>query len=127
MTSAGSTSEQPAACPSCGAAVRHYVPWCLQCYASLEPERPQPERRRPEPAQEPEGGPDEPPVTTTRADIDAIADRMLAELARDAPLVTGVLARLPESRSGRLGVAAGLVAAFGLVILLVMTVLGHLL
>ena len=121
--------ELPATCPSCGAAVRQSVPWCLQCYASL---RAEPERQ-PEPAPEPQpdagerlpedGGPR--PGSGAPVDVDAVAERMLAELRASRP-ADGRWA-LPTTRGGRTAAIVGLLVALGLVFVLALTVLGHLL
>ena len=120
--------ELPTTCPSCGAAVRQSVPWCLQCYASLRPE-PEPE---PQPEPEPEvqadaeaGAPapgQRPPVDV---DVDAIAERMLAELRANRPAESRWT--VPTSRGGRTAAVAGLLVALAVVFVLVLTVVGHLL
>jgi hypothetical protein len=115
MSTDAPTADLPATCPSCGAVVRQSVPWCLQCYASL----------RPEPEAEPGPEPGAPP--TPRADVDAIAERMLAELRASQPRTAGWPARVPSSRAGRAGVVALCIGGLGLVLVLVLTVLGHLL
>lgn len=112
-----------ARCPSCGASVqRDDVSWCVQCYASLAPVP------DPEPDPEPEvavetgerpvlDGPEErpPAARPAEAEVAALADSMIAELAREqAP--AGPLARLPASR--RSGLVLALVGALVAAILL---------
>ena len=116
----------PTTCPSCGAVVRQSVPWCLQCYANLRPDPdPAPELDPdPDPSREPQVGPV--PPSTAPADVDAVAERMLAELRMSEPRGSGWLARLPSSRGGRAAAVAGLIAVLGLVLVLVLTLVGHL-
>jgi hypothetical protein len=118
----------PSTCPSCGATVRQDVPWCLQCYASLQPESPvaQPSAGEQPVADEPTGAPAAPTAQdalTAAAEADRVADELLARLAYEDRQVNWV-ARLEQFPGGRTGaIAAGIVVA-GLVVLVALTLLG---
>jgi hypothetical protein len=135
----------PAACPSCGAAVRPDSPWCTLCYADLRPKAPEPEPApAPEPApiaaptvaKPPRGLPgDEPtwPCTTCgavnameRSTCASCGAGFMAAAKDDAPLlelpVVGDITRL--GRGQRFALAGGVVLAFILLTLLVGVVLG---
>jgi hypothetical protein len=110
-----STGEQlPAACPACGAGVRGDVTWCLRCYANLRPDPPS----RPgsvdlpgpgpgsasassdQHADDPQGQPGTgraPRAALESEQVDALADRMLAELAASAADRPAWLGRAPRT------------------------------
>jgi hypothetical protein len=132
---------RPAACPSCGAAVRQDVPWCLQCYASLLPEPEQKPEQKPELEPEPtpapvavavgrDGAPPAPGeasavgVALAPGELDAVADRMLAELAAQRDPQPRWASRLPGSRGGRAAVLAGVIAAAVAVLVAIMSLVG---
>ena len=117
-------APRPARCPQCSAVARGDVPWCLVCYAPFTPEKvpvPGPPAgpapvTGPAPAAQPDPAPD----------VDALADRLLAELAAtDARPAWG--RRLPQTRAGRAAWATGLLAGSSGVLLAVMSLVGHVL
>jgi len=142
-------AARPTRCPQCSTVVRGEVPWCLACYARLVPEpqskpHPLPEPL-PEPASEPaseptagprsqvdgglhpDPGPDACPDRDRGAvggpDVDALADRLLAELAASGQ--RPAWSRwLPSTRAARAGLAAGLLAACCGLLLLAMWLVG---
>ena len=116
----------PAACPSCGAAVRSDVAWCTLCYASLLPQ-PEPEPE-PEPEVEPEQAagvaPPQPDEPDEPAAPDVVVQRLLAELAATRDPQPAWMSRLPQGRAGKaiVMIAGGTVAS--LLLLAVMALIG---
>ena len=108
--------ERGAACPSCGAAVVTGVSWCSLCFASLLPLAPEAEPTPPA-AERPEAG-------LAASEVDAIADRMLAELAATHDPGAGWTARLPQTGGGKAGFIVGAVVVGALLLVALMTVLG---
>lgn len=132
--------DLPTACPSCGAAVRAAVDWCGLCYASLAPEPPpaavdpattvgpQPGPRRGRHSRDADDGEvgagsgvdtKAPPTST-----DALADRLLAELAATRDPQPAWLDRLPSSTGGRVALIGGAVAVGTLLLVAAMSLLG---
>ena len=114
------------------AVARGDVPWCLVCYAPFAPEQPPDPDPDPVPVQGPPAGPTQathpaPAALPERMpDVDALADRLLAELAAtDARPPWG--RRLPQTRAGRAAWATGLLAGSSGVLLAVMSLVGHVL
>jgi hypothetical protein len=128
---------RPTRCPQCSAVVRGDVPWCVACYAPLASQPDAGPAAEPEagPAAEPDAGPPaqpeaghEPDVVTAGAteaapDVDALADRLLAELAATGHRPAWSR-RLPSTRAGRAALVAGLLAACSAVLLLTMSLVG---
>ncbi len=119
-------TEQPASCPSCGATVRHDVPWCLQCYASLAaPRLPVSDDRAPDDVA-PAGVPR--PAGAARpadaAELDRIAERMLAELSTTSTALPSWWSRLPTTPAGKVAWVAGAIAVASVALVLVLAVLG---
>ena len=79
----------------------------------------------PDPEQLQADGDPRPEGRPAAADVDAVAERMLAELRASQP--TGGRWAAPTSRAGRTAAIVGLLVALGLVFVLVLTVVGHLL
>jgi hypothetical protein len=117
MTGPELDPEQPTTCPRCGAAVRHDVPWCLQCYANLrppvEPETPAGSTPAPGSARSADPG-----------EIDAIAARMLAELSTTSRSLPSWWSRVPTTPAAKALWIGGGVAVVGLVIVLLLAVVG---
>jgi len=142
-------AARPTRCPQCSTVVRGEVPWCLGCYARLLPE-PQHEPH-PEPDPEPKPGAEPTPEATAAPrceidgdlrpgsdpdasldrdrdvaggpDVEALAERLLAELAASAQRPAWSR-RLPSTRAARAGLAAGLLAACCGLLLLAMSLAG---
>jgi hypothetical protein len=117
--------------------VRADVPWCTQCYAPLRPER----------AAAPQGATDVEPASTTvdvgdpdsagvgdathsqaspnaSAEVERLAEQMLAELAAQRDDVHGLASRLPSTSAGRAALVAVVALVGTALVLLVMFVLG---
>jgi pyruvate/2-oxoglutarate dehydrogenase complex dihydrolipoamide acyltransferase (E2) component len=128
-------SGRPARCPRCAAAVRGDVPWCLTCYARFDEAGAAAgtTAAEPSPPAAPESSPPAAPATTPsrpddepdpgREDLEAVAARMLAELAatRDR---AGWAGRLPRSRAGRAVLVSVLLAGCSGVLLGAMQLVG---
>src|SRR4051794_24011632 len=115
---------RPTRCPQCSAIARGDVAWCLVCYAPFAAEQVPDPGRHPDAARAPQAPPAA--IPRSRQDVDAVADRLLAELAatgRRAPWPPW----LPVTRGGRAVLATGLLAGSSGALLAVMSVLGHLL
>lgn len=130
MTANPATAPEPdryAACPSCGAVAHATVSWCTLCFASLTPPEPTPQ---PTPASEPpaqdrpEAGAPTSDVGAPTSDVDAIADRMLAELAATGEPKPGWTAKLPRTGGAKAGVIVGGVVIGSLLLVSLMTVVG---
>ena len=110
-TDPATTPELPTACPSCGAAVRSSVSWCSLCFAPLTVADVV-EDATDSPADASRGGPvpsllpSAPAVgaDADRAHLDAVASRLLAELAAQQGPRPG--SRLPPGRAARAGLMA---------------------
>ncbi len=144
-----SISTSPAVrCPRCSAHVRAGSDWCTLCYADLrpappEPVAPEPAPVQPDPAQAAveQGAPAEQPparrgkharknpasdgggataVATPTAQVGALAEQMLAELAAsEAKNPLGALAGAVDSSGKRVAIMlGGTAAAIGLILLL---------
>ena len=121
-------APRPARCPQCSAVARGDVPWCLVCYAPFAPEQPPGPVPRPGPPAGPTPATHPAPAALPERipDVDALADRLLAELAAtDARPAWG--RRLPQTRAGRAAWATGLLAGGSGVLLAVMSLVGHVL
>ena len=119
MTANPATAPEPdryAACPSCGAVAHATVSWCTLCFASLTPPAPTPAFEPP--AQ------DGPEAGAPTSDVDAIADRMLAELAATGEPTPVWTARLPRTGGAKAGVIVGGVVIGSLLLVSLMTVVG---
>jgi hypothetical protein len=124
----------PPACPSCGAAVRGDVSWCTQCYAPLrEPARPPagdvgataadagppPEALHDtEPTAARSGG------TADPAEVERLAEQMLAKLAVERDDVHGLASRVPRTAGARALLVTLVIVVGSAIILLLMFVLG---
>jgi hypothetical protein len=133
--------QLPAACPACGAGVRGDVTWCLRCYANLRPDPPS----RPRPADPPRPGsgplpaaPDQlfdgvqaPPGTgpgqlaLTPEQVEALADRMLVELAASTADRPGWFGRAPRTPGATILYGIIGLAVISVVLLGVGAVVGH--
>lgn len=114
------TGEQPTSCPSCGATVRRNLPWCSQCYASLQQSAEGESPVGPPESDVPQSDvPQDPPP-----DVDALATWLIAELAAaDAPQPAW-WQHLPQSPAAKsVWVAGGVVVLVG-VLLALMGLLG---
>jgi hypothetical protein len=135
QTSPAPEGYRPARCPECAALVRGDVPWCTACYVRLDgspagvasglPAGPVRDAATAPPAQ-PASAPDALPEQLSSADpedVDAVAARLLAELAatREQPGWTGWL---PGTRAGRTVAVAALLAGCSAVLLAAMTLVG---
>ena len=116
MTANPATAREPdrsAACPSCGAAVLTAVSWCTLCFASLIPAPvPEPQATR------------HPVASATASDVEAIADRLLAELAATRAPDTGWTARLPRSGGAKAGLIVGGAVIGSTLLVLLMALVG---
>ena len=122
MSANPATAREPdrsAACPSCGAAVLTAVSWCTLCFASLVP-APVP---TPTPAPEPQAT-RHPVASATASDVEAIADRLLAELAATRAPDTGWMARLPRSGGAKAGLIVGGAVIGSTLLVLLMALVG---
>jgi len=134
----------PPACPSCGAAVRGDVSWCTQCYTPL--------REGQEPTCEPTGdvGPtvvepgstaidagsraeavrESPPATAVSgrtadpAEVERLAEQMLAKLAVERDDVHGLASRVPRTAGARALLVTLVIVVGSALVLLLMFVLG---
>ena len=132
QTSPAPEGYRPARCPECAALVRGDVPWCTACYVRLDgPPAGEPVTA---PPAEPVAAPPAEPGTAPGAqvahpdsadpeDVDAVAARLLAELAAtgEQPGWTGWL---PRTRAGRTAAVAALLAGCSAVLLAAMTLVG---
>lgn len=122
---------QPAACPACGAAVRHDVPWCLRCYASLaatphgEPGLAPHQQGKHRAQQEDDG--DRAPAPAPAGEVDRIAEQMLAELSAGSRALPSWWSRLPASSGAKAAWVAATIAAASLALVVVMALVGQLL
>lgn len=120
--------ERPAACPSCGATVRADVSWCGLCYASLRPEVSADEpAAQPTSVADPAAGAAAFDVVSSKVagpDVEAIADRLLAELAASRDPAPSWVGRLPRSAAGKAGLIAAGAVIGALVLVAVMSLLG---
>ena len=138
----------PTACPSCGAAVRTAVAWCGLCYAPLLPvptsaapvavvepitarvPEPAPRRGRHSRDEDHErvvaddGADVDTAAPPLDADVDLVADRLLAELAATRDPQPAWMQRLPSSTGGRVALIGGAVAVGTLVLVAAMSVIG---
>jgi hypothetical protein len=110
--------------------VRSDVPWCTQCYAALKPKEPEEPLARQAPAQVADGREGDEPArqgahrTTDPAQVERMAEQMLAELAATRDEVRGMASRLPSSRGARAALVAVVIVGVTAVIVLLMFVLG---
>lgn len=115
--------ERPATCPSCGATVRTDVSWCGLCYAALGPEV-----SADEPAAPPTSVADPAAGAASSEgsapDVEAIADRLLAELAASRDPAPSWVGRLPQSAAGKAGLIAAGAVIGALVLVAAMSLLG---
>lgn len=123
QTSPAPEGYRPARCPECAALVRGDVPWCTACYVRLDGS---PAGVATAPPTDPGSAPDALPEHLSSADpedVDAVAARLLAELAatREQPGWTGWL---PGTRAGRTVAVAALLAGCSAVLLAAMTLVG---
>jgi hypothetical protein len=130
QTSPAPEGYRPARCPECAALVRGDVPWCTACYVRLDGAPPAgpatapgagtEDPRRAEPGREP--GRAE-PAGVEAVDLDAVAARLLAELAatREHP---GRARWLPGTRAGRAAAVTALLAGCSAVLLAAMALVG---
>jgi hypothetical protein len=139
----------PSACPSCGAAVRGDVSWCTQCYAPLREEQ-KPTREPtgdvgptdlgptvvdPGPTaagagSRPEAVRETPPATSTSgrtadpAEVERLAEQMLAKLATERDDVHGLASRVPRTAGARALLVTLVIVVGSALVLLLMFVLG---
>lgn len=110
LSDPATTPALPTACPSCGAAVRSRLSWCSLCFATLEPVSSTTGAAAMAPVKDPVDPLTAPPTAADPAglaELDAVADRLLGQLAAQQGRRPG--ARLPEGRAAR----AGLIVAAG--------------
>lgn len=134
------SQDLPEVCPSCGASVRSDVPWCTQCYASLRP--PPDAESEPEPrtssagdpgaeATRESGDPADDTLAGSRAtdpaEVERVAEQMLAQLAVDRDEVRGLASRLPDTPGARALLIALVILGVTAVIVLLMFLVGSLL
>ena len=143
-------------CPRCSAHVRAGSDWCTLCYADLRPAPPEPITPEPAPGQDQPAEPalepgelTEPPparrgkharkdpahdggrvtaVSTPVAEVNALADQLLAELAAsEAKNPLGALAGALDSKGKRLALVLGASGTALCLMLLLMAGIGRLL
>ena len=143
-----SAPDLPTACPSCGATVRTAVAWCGLCYAALVPapapaaqvvlveavlERlPEQAPRRGRHSRDEDrervtadvGADVDTVVPASDADVDLVADRLLAELAATRDPQPAWMQRLPSSTGGRVALIGGAVAVGTLLLVAAMSLIG---
>jgi hypothetical protein len=119
----------PATCPSCGATVRADVSWCTQCYAPLrasqEPGDPQPEHPAADASTaDAASATTRPGRTADRAEVDRLAEQMLAQLAAERDDLPGLASRMPRTPGARAVLVTLVIVGGVALVLLLMFVLG---
>ena len=114
----------PAVCPACGATVRADVSWCTQCYAPLRPTEGDPEQRPEVPVPTRTADPANP---ADPAEVERLADQMLASLAAERDDLPGLASRLPTTPLARAALVTGVIAGGAALLVLLMFVLGSIL
>lgn len=125
------SAGRPSACPVCNATVRHDVPWCLQCYASLGPAPQVGPASAPsvEPRYRMDGAPPGgwAPSRADAAEVERVAEQLLAELSASSRTLPSWWSRLPTSSGARAAWVVAAIATASLALVLVMALVGQLL